>query len=415
MKRVRNFHRTLPGRLLLSLLGILFVIALILFTPVGNRMMTPVINLSLTSVLSTPTTVQEFTLTPNRFRLLFQDDRGNTFSTQGGFSLLTLRMYAYYRLECFQSGGINPISTPLKMEGSLNGGISSLLIQGNATIWGGELLYKTELHHFQLASVDLKIDAIEYEALMHFLEYPSDTDTTLTGEVSLRGFDRRDVEGDISLTTQTHRLTSTPTNEENNESFNLKSLLADNEGVIKAFHVNVLLSASLEHAGILEPFVGLPLSTPLELNATLKGDKSFLRFKTRTSVAKSDTSMTLEISELEPSRLLLDLRHADVEQTFALFSLPAPIKGKVDGSGEFNATNGELELILMQAVTVPTILRKEYQITQPLIHFNANITATANPKGVHYRAAFKSDLNRLEIDNTTTHDQMLRELLKSLR
>jgi len=415
MKRVRNFHRTLPGRLLLSLLGIVFVIALILFTPVGNRMMTPIVNLSLTSALSTPITVQEFTLTPTRFRLLFQDNRGNTFSTQGGFSLLTLRMYAHYRLECFQNGGINPIPTPLKMEGSLNGGISSFLIQGNANIWGGELLYKTELHRFQLASVDLKINAIEYEALMHFLEYPSDTDTTLTGEISLHGFDRRDVEGDISLTTQTHRLTSTPLDEENNTSFDLKSLLADNEGGIKAFHVNVLLSASLAHAGILEPFVGYPLSTPIELNATLKGDKSFLRFKARTSVAKSDTSMTLEILELEPSRLLLDLRHADVEQTFSLFSLPAPIHGRVDGSGEFNTTNGELELILMQAVTIPSVLRKEYQITQPLIHFNADITATANLKGVHYRAAFKSDLNRLEIDNTTTHDQMLRELLKSLR
>jgi hypothetical protein len=414
MKRIRTFHHTMPGRILLSLLGILMVIALLLFTPVGNRMMAPVVETSLTSALSTPITVQEFTLTHNRFRLLFQDDHGNTLSTQGGFSLLTLRMYAHYRLECFQSGGINPISTPMKMEGSLNGGIASFLIQGNANIWSGELLYKAELHRFHLASLDLKISDIAYEPLMHFLEYPSDTDTILTGEISLHGFDRRDIEGDISLTTQTHRLTPTPTSEESSNSFDLKSLLADNEGVVKAFHVNVVADVSLEHAGILEPFIGYPLSTPLELNATLKGDQTFLRFKARTSAAKSDSSITVEIPNLEPSRILLDLRHADVEQAFALFSLPAPIKGKLDGSGEFNTTGGKLELIVMKAVTVPTVLRKEYQITQPLIHFDADVTADITKKGVHYRAAFKSDLSRLEIDNTTAHDQMLRELLKSI-
>jgi hypothetical protein len=193
-------------------------IAFVLFSSWGNRLIAPTVEKSLTSSLSTPITIQEFTLKHNRFHLLFQDLRGNTFSIQGGFSLLTLRMYAHYRLECFQSGGFNPLPAPLKTEGSLSGGISSFTIHGDGTLFGGDLLYKIELHRFHLSSLNLKITKIAYEPLMNFLKYPSNTDTTISGEVALRGFDRRDIDGDITFHTQTDRLTPTSISEDDNES-----------------------------------------------------------------------------------------------------------------------------------------------------------------------------------------------------
>lgn len=415
MKHIRNFHRTTIGIIFLSFLGFILTLSLILFTPWGNRLCTPMLEKSLTSTLNTPINIEEFSLTYNRFHLLFQDGYGNTVSTQGGFSLLTLRMYAHYRIECIAKGGFNPLATPLKTEGSLSGGIASFNIHGTSAVFGGNVLYKIELHRFHLSTLDLKVTKVAYEPMMKQLDYPSDTDTLLSGTVDLRGFDRRDVMGEIHLSTQTKRFVPTPIKEDDNSSFDLKSLLADKFGRIKPFDISVAIDATLEHAGILEQFVRLPLGGAANLSATLSGDEKLLKLKAHTGVARSDTSILVTIADLEPASVLFDFKHADMEQIFTLFALNAPISGQGDVYGELNTTSGNLNVSVTKAATIPKVLRKEYQITQPLIHFDAEIHADIAKKGVHYHGSLKSDLSRLEIDNTTTHDQMLRELLKTLR
>jgi hypothetical protein len=415
MKRLAFLRRTLLGKTSLSIFGIMIMLYIALFSPWGNRFMTPIIEKSLSSALSTPVTLREFSLRHNRFHLMIQDTFGNTLSTQGGFSLLTLRLYAHYRLECFHENGLNPIAAPFKTDGALSGGIAAFDIHGNATVFGGNVLYQIELHRFHLALIELKLDNIGYEPLLHTLEYPSKTDTTLSGDIALRGFDRRDVEGDIHLISKTHRFTPTPIKEDNNESFDLKSLLADKYGQIKPFNVNITIDASLEHAGILEQFVGLPLGGAADLNATLGGDEKLLHLKAQTRVAKSDTSIVVTISDLEPSSVTFDFKHADMEQTFVLFALNAPISGQGDMYGEVNTTSGNLNVSIIKGTTIPNVLRQEYNITQPLIHFDADVHADISKKGIHYHGTFKSDLSRMQIDNTTTHDQMLSELLKTLR
>lgn len=415
MKRLAFLHRILLGKVSLSLFGIAFLLYLLLFTPWGNRLMTPLVEKSLSSALSEPITVREFALHHNRFHLMVQDEFGNTLSTQGGFSLLTLRLYAHYRLECFQAGGFNPVGGPFKTDGAINGGIAALIIHGNADIFKGNILYQIELHRFHLAIFDLKLHNIAYEPLLALLDYPSDTDTTLSGDIALRGFDRRDVEGNIRLQSHTRRLMPTPIVEDTNESFDFRSFLADEYGRIKPFNVNITVDAAFAHVGVLEQFVGMPLSGPAELNATLRGDDRLMHFKAYGRVAGSDTSLRVKIVDLEPESLSYDLKHADIEQTFALLTLPSPLSGKADAHGDLSSAGGQFDFTLTQAKTLPDVLRQEYNITQPLTHFNAEIHADMNKKGVHYRGSFKSDLNRLEIDNTTTHDQMLSELLKTLR
>lgn len=415
MKHVLNFHHTLIGKILLSFLGVLIALYLLLFTPWGNRLMEPVIEKSLSTVFDTSINVEEFALTRNRFHLLFQDELGNTLSTQGGFSLLTLRMYAHYRIEGFQYGGFNPISKPFKTEGSLSGGIASFAIHGNGTILDGNLVYQIELHRFSLATFDLKLDRIAYEPIMQLLDYPSNTDTTLSGEITLNGFDRRDIDGKIYLISQTKRFAHTPILEDSNASVTLKSLLADENGRVRAFHTDIELNVSLEHAGILEQFVGIPLAGALNLQGSIKGDEKLLHLHAASDVARSDTTIVIEIPDLEPSSIVFDLKHADAAQSFALFALPAPISGELSAYADLNATSGKLQINVIKGSTVPEVLREHYQITQPLIHFDAALNADLSKNGVHYKGSFKSDLSRMEIDNTTTHDQMLRELLKNLR
>lgn len=415
MNFLNHFRLTKTLKILFGFLIFVVITSSVLFTPWGNRILSPLIEKALSGGFSTPMSVREFTLTPKRFHLMAQDGYGNTLSTQGGISLLTLRLYAHYRLDCYHEKGMNPISVPFKTHGAINGGIASLRVQGNAHIFKGNLHYEGELRRFHLSNALLILDTLDYQSLLHLLEYPSDTDTTLSGTIALKGFDRRDVTGTIHLATLTDRFAPTPILKDDNGSFSLRQLLSDESGQLKAFKTDIMVDASFEHAGVLEQFVGMPLGGALKVHGTLKGDDQLLKLKVSSDVARSETKLTVVIPKLEPASASFSLHQADAEETFTLFALPSPITGKISVYADLNTTEGKVNVSIQEGATLPSVLKRHYQITQPLIRFDAQITAALSPKGVRYRAQFKSDLSRMEIDRSTTHDQMLRELLKTLR
>lgn len=415
MRYFRPLRTSRMFRISLIFVSVVGIVYQLLFSPWGNALLSPVIEKSISSALSTPVTVREFALTHNRFDLLVQDETGNTISLQGGFSLLTLRMYAHYRIDYVKEGGINTIGIPLKTEGSLNGGFAAFDIHGSAQALKGDVLYRVRLHRFELASLYAELNRISYEEMLHLLEYPSSTDTLLWGTIDLKGFDRRFVEGSVHLTAHTGRFAPTEILPDDDEPFDLRSLLADKYGNVQAFDVNVKLEASVEHAGILEQFAGIHLAGPAALSATLSGNREQLKLHAASALARSDTALTLIITDLEPSTITFQMKHADIPQLFDLFALPSPLAGEADATGEFTLHKGELKIALSDAVTLPDVLKREYNLTQPPLRFDASIGADLDKTGVRYRGTFVSDLKRIEFTDSASHDEMLRELLKTLR
>lgn len=416
MNLLRRFIRSLTAKILLGVFGTAAFVYVLMFTPWGNRATQPLLEKALSSGLSTPIHVREFSLTHKHFHLIFQDSFGNTLSTQGGFSLLTLRLYAHYRLECLDEKGINFLESPFNTTGALSGGIASLIIQGDASLFEGKVTYKTELRRFHLSSLESKIDKIAYMPLMHFLDYPSDTKSYISGDIELKGLDRNAVFGNISLVSKTDTFTPTKiVKSDDNDSFELRTLFTDDSGEVSPFTLNVDLNADIEHAGILEQFVGISLSGPLKAKGNLSGDEKRLVLKTFSDIAQSDSKFTVTLDDFELSSLILDVKNSNIQECFKLFGLPAPIHGLFSAYAEFNATQGVAYVAISKATTQPKIMKQHYQITQTPLRFDATIDANITEKGVHYRGALRSNLVRLEIDKTTGHDQMLRELLKTLR
>lgn len=415
MNYLRYFKQTKTAKWLLAFFSFILLLGLILFTSWGNRLVSPVIEKGLSSIFSTSMSIKEFSLTPKHFHLIAQDSYGNTLSTQGGLSLLTFRLYAHYRIECLHVKGMNPIGVLFKTDGALSGGIAALNIRGNADIFEGKIYYESELHRFHFSNLEVTFDSLDYQRILHLLEYPSNTDTTLSGTIKLNGFDRRDISGHVHLATLTKRFQPTPIKEDSDSSFSLHQLLADEFGNVKAFKTDIHFDASMEHAGVLEQFAGIPLAGALTLQGKIEGDETLLKLKASSNMAQSETKLNVLITDLEPSLVALDLRNADAEQAFNLFALPSPIKGEISAYAELNTTHGTCDISIKNALTLPAVLKEHYQITQPPIRFNADLTMDMDQKGVHYRAAFTSDLERMAMDGTTTHDQMLRELLKTLQ
>lgn len=416
MRYLRTFRSSTTFQLMLIVISGIGVLYQLLFSPWGNRLLSPVIESILSSTFSAPVSVEDFSLTTKRFVILLRDGEGNSISTQGGYSLLTLRLYAHYRIDYRQKGGINTTGIPLTADGSLSGGISAFDIRGNLHAFRGDALYKVQLRRFKLSSLHAELNRIAYADLLRHFEYPSSSDTLLWGTIDLNGFERRAVKGFIHLVAQTERFTPTDIRpDEESEPFDLRSLLADEYGRVKAFDVNVTLKASVDHAGILEQFAGTHLAGPVALQAALSGDEKRLELRARSPLAQSDTTLFILASDLEAERIEVRVRHADIPLLFDLFTLPSPLTGKADAHGVFTVQGGKLSLSLSDAATLPDVLKREYNLTQPSIRFDGSIDADLSETGVRYRGRFDSDLKRIEFADSPPHETMLRELLKTFR
>lgn len=412
----KKFHQTVGGKITLALLCFFLAVSLLL-TPWGNLALKPLIQKRLTALSATEITVRELRLGFNKFHIVCTDSASNILSAHGGFSLLTLRMYGHYDLLFTKASlGANPFPFTWKTSGALSGGIAAFDIIGRAIIGRGEIHYLLELHRFNLSIIDLKIDSVPLAPFIRLMHYPADNDTTLYGKLHLSGIDKRDIKGQLSLKTRTEHFTPTQfLSNDSNESLNLKKLLADENGIVSPFKIDLTANIFLNEAGVIEQFVGIPLHGEADLSGFIQGDEKHLILHAHSTLSDSNTHSTLTINDLEPSHLSLHIQHADIGSLFHFLTLPAPLEGKLKADADLTPKGGLITLSLANTRTVPKVLRDDYNLTQPATRFNASLSANLSGTEVHYNGLFKSDLTRMEIDNTTTHDQMLRELLRSIR
>ncbi len=394
----------------LALAGILY---LLFFTSLGNSALKPLIEKKLTTVFNTPISIDTFSLTHNALTLQFHDSSKNMVKIQGQFSLITLNLHALYHAKIVHNGGINTFGLPLKTSGSLNGGYGLMNMQGAVNLFNGEILYRAKFKRLRPSDMHISVKNLDYQSLMQWLEYPHQSSTLLTGEVDLHGMNRRDIQGDITLRTHTQNFSPSELVDDNS-SFDFLSLFTDDQGKIQPFHLNLTLNASVDELGILEQFAMLPLRGSANLNTTIQGDQERLVLDAKSNIAYSTTLARVHWKKLRPSYLYVDIKNADAATLFHLFSQPSPIEGKVDLNAESNITKTTTNLSISRGLIHPDILKRQYRLTQPKTRFTARISAQATPKMIHYQALFKSDLARTEIDNTTTHEGMLRDLLKAI-
>lgn len=412
MKRLAFLRRALLGKTFLSILGVVLLLYVLLFTPWGNLLLQPLLEERLSALSETTITVRELSLRHNKFHIVCTDPVSNTFSAHGGFSLLTLRMYGHYDLHFSELNGTNPLPLAWKTSGALSGGIAAFDIMGRASIKEGAVQYRLQLHRFKLSTLDLTVNRLPISPFMNLMHYPTNTDSALYAQLHMSGIDKRDITGELSIKTDTTRFTpSALIEEDSNESFNLRKFLADENGIVKPFKIDLITNVSLDELGILEQLSGIHLRGKGDLNGFIRGDNKYLALHAHSTLAQSSTKATVIINNLEPYHVTLHVQHADLGELFHLVSLNSPLEGNLDIHTDLTQNGGLIDLHLMNALTIPKVFKDDYNLTQPSIRFNASVTADLSDKGVHYKGVLKSNLTRMEIDKTTTHGQMLRELL----
>lgn len=402
-------------------LVIVFIIALIIslytlvFTPWGNRQIAPIVQNQLESVLGQPVTLTTFKLTLSHFELALSDKTNNHARIEGSYLLLPPYIDARYDGNLSTSEGINIARFPMEFKGSIKGSYYHLALHGTAHLFSGDMTYDSMLLMMKPNTLALTVHDLHYQDLMDALEYPHESDTIVNGNVNIKGIVRRDINATGEIIASTHRFKASKIMEDDNESVDFWSLIADKNGKIAPFKINANIKAQVDELGILEQFVSYPLRTSATLHAKIEGSQHHLTLNADATAAKGKLTTALTLHKLQPQELRLEAKALDAASLFSLLSLPQPFTGQLEGSVLSDFKNSTVKITATKAQSNPEVLKQHYHITQPLIHFNSNVTIHLTPNSTHTSGRFVSDLEDLHFDGSPTHEQMLQELLNQIK
>ena len=400
---------------ILIITALILIISTLLFTPWGNRQIAPIVQKQLESALGQPVTLTTLKLTLTHFELALRDKTNNRAHITGSYILLPPYIDACYDANLSTSEGINMAGLPIEFTGSIKGSYYHLALLGTAHLFSGEMTFDSTLLMMKPNTLSFALHNIHYQELMDALKYPHESDTILNGNLRVSGIVRRDINATGEVIATTHRFKASKIKEDNNESFDFWSLLADKNGKIHPFKIKAKIKAQVDELGILEQFVSYPLRTSASGFVTLQGSQQQLIFNAQAKAVKGNIGTQLTLHKLRPSKLQLTIKHADIPTLFTLLSLPSPATGSLNGSIDSDFSNATVSLDIQKARTQSVILKREYGITQPDMTFDSNIKVILSPKERHYSGVFTSNLQSLKIDGSAEHDQMLQELLAKLK
>ncbi|MFZ3052056.1 MAG: hypothetical protein WA099_01505 [Sulfuricurvum sp.] len=399
---------------ILIIIALILIISTLLFTPWGNRQIAPIIQNQIESALGQPVTLTSFRLTLSRFELGLSDKSKNRVHIEGSYLALPPYINAHFDANLSVAEGMNIAKFPIELSGLLKGSYSNLDLNGTAHLFSGSMTFNSKLLVMKPNTLTLALHDIRYQELMDVLEYPHESDTLINGNLQVSGMVRRDINATGKVIATTHIFKPSPIMEEDNESFDFWSLLADKNGKIQPFKINANIKAQVDELGILEQFVYYPLRTSASGVATLEGSQYQLTVNAHAKVVKGDIDTQLTLHKLRPSKLQLEIKHADIPSLFTLLSLPSPLTGTLNASVNSDFSNTTLSLAIQKARTKPSILKHDYGITQPDITFDSSLKMIISPKERHYSGTFTSDLKNIPFEVSPFHDQMLQELLRQI-
>lgn len=372
--------RDLPLILAIVILTLLLGGYMLLFSNAGNRLLAPYAASKLSKRLGFPVLIDTFVLTPTHYTLRFHDQDHNHFTLDGTYSLGTLKT------------------------------------KGTLGALGASAEYTVGFQSFSIDSLQLRFRHLAIAPLLHKLDYPSKSIAYLHGEIHLSGLAQRKIKGTIQIESQTTAFIPSPIkDEDSNISLDLYDLLAEEDGSVKPFSIECSTDITLDEIGIIEQLIGYPVRGKAALKTHIHGNQESLIFDFNTPIAKSNSQIQVVYKALLPHQIRYTLSHANIESLFHLFNAPSPISGIIDSTGMINPQSGTLQFTLRDGRTKPTVLKQAYGITQPNVRFNMQVSAHITKNNtITYQAFLQSDLGRIASEHTTSHTQMLAELLKTI-
>ncbi len=151
----------------------------------------------------------------------------------------------------------------------------------------------------------------------------------------------------------------------------------------------------------LEPILNMPLNGAFNTDGTIKGDLAFMKIDGKSSVGDGDTSYSVELSDLNPTSIIANMKNASLASLLYLgaknpyatadINLDINLKNitphKLDGEIKLSTKNGTIN---------PEFMKSDFNVTIPKTSFNMNLDAKLKGDDLEYSYDLASNLFKIE-------------------
>jgi len=319
-------------RFLAWLVGVLVAFAalifMLLFTPVGNGVLKPLIEAKIKEQTKLQSKLTTFKLSMSQFKIILELNRNSTVLLIGNYSLFSKALNAVYKIKLEELATLQPlISLPLQgrvhTEGRVKGDMAYMEIEGKSDIGEGNTIYHLKLKDLNPISIIAKVKKAKLSSLLYLGGQSRYARADIDLDVNFKNINPGKMDGDILLKTTNATIDSklmlkdfNVTLPETSFVMNLDATLKGDDVdynyalssrlfeitssgniVPKPLKADIKYSLDISELALLKAVTGTDIRGALKVEGTAKGTKEKLELRGKSDLCESDTKFEALLKE----------------------------------------------------------------------------------------------------------------------
>lgn len=402
------------GGLLLFLATFTYVMV---FTPIGNALLKPLVESKINEHLKIQSTLSEFLLSMSELHVALELQEGNVVEVKGTYSLFEKNFDMGYDVNIKELGVFSiytgsPLRGEFKTSGTVKGNEALINIEGKSDVAKSITSYHIELREFNPTSIIASVKGAKLESLLYMAAKNPYASADIDVELNFRDIRAHRMDGEVILLSKKARLdpkymlsdfnvTIPPT------SFDMKldaklrgddidytcTLLSNlfNIGssgkiVPQPLRADLKYSIDVDDLEVLKPLTNADIRGAVKLSGSAKGTKDEMTVIALSDLASSKTSVEAKLKEFKPAAIKAKIADLDIAKllymlkqphyTDALLSLDADIS-----DARAQKLQGKVTTSVKKGVLDSAYLTKRFAFASPMPKTVFNMSSLSVLKG----------------------------------
>jgi len=384
--------------LLASLVAIVGLFYIVLFTSLGHGVILPIVENNVKNSSGIKSfTFEEFSLSPSSINTLIKVEDQKV-QVSGDFSLFSQEVDIKYSVDIQDLSKFNDLSGQklrgtFFTQGTVKGKLSDLQIDGDARLAKGVFSYDLALIDYNPSNIHFKTQDIQLDEALYMVHQPQYIVGALNSKGEISSADLAQVRIDAKvengavndkLVKELFQITLPNSEFTLNTNVNIQNALGDfdldmNSSLLalktvgkintKTLNLDSKYDLKVKTLAMLEQINGVKLNGSFNTHGTVKGDKKLMKIDGMTDIAKSNTSYHIELKEFNPSKVEVNLLKAKLSELLYIANQPQYVK-----NGELSSTikiaslqplDGKILTTINNGLLNQKVIKKEFDLDLP--------------------------------------------------
>ena len=349
--------KILIGLIVVAVVGV-FVL---LFTPIGNSVLKPVVENKIKEAIKTDVKLNTFALSFGSIDLDLDITPKNNLHIKGDFSIASNSFNIDYNVKFLALKELRklakqPLNGEFKTNGNIKGNPDFIVLSGKSDVAQSDTTYEVKITKLNPSSIVAKIKDLKVEDLLYIIGQKKYAKADLDLDVNFKDIRKHKLDGVIKLLTKNGSFDRSVLKKDFNITIpktrfamnldaalkgdnvnytylfnsNLAKIKSGGNVVIEPLKTDLTYSASIKELALLKPLTKADLRGKVNLKGIVKGNKEKMLVTLDSDIASSDTKVKATLKEFKPSLVLANIKHLKLQKLLYMIKQPHYTDGTFD-------------------------------------------------------------------------------------